>query len=239
MVDIGNMTLRDLVMSYPKAAILFERVHLDFCCKGNRKLEDVLINDQSGLAEVKSELEKIILGAVSTEPDFKKYSLAQLINHIVITHHQYVKENIPVIQQHLIKLVAKHGEKYPFMKTIAVLFEEISKDFENHMMKEELILFPKIIKVEMNDEISSSISMKTIIKVMELEHEDAGKAMNEIRVLCHDYSVPENACITFRIVMDELKMFEADLHKHVHLENNILFPRVIELQKQQSDIVST
>ena len=131
---------------------------------------------------------------------FNSYNLTELIDHIVNYHHQYVKDNMPVIQQHLKKVVIKHGDSYPYMKKIEKNFDEVCKDFSQHLMKEELILFPKIRRIDPSTNSSNSIS--TIINIMEIEHQDAGQMMDEIKKLSNNYIVPQNVCVTFRLCLN-------------------------------------
>ena len=132
------------------------------------------------------------------------------------------------------RYVLKHGEAHPEMKRIKVLFDEIKRDFEQHMMKEEVILFPriKVLETLFNEGRLSkeNLAIEAPIRVMEFEHETAGKMMEEIKKLSNNFTSPVNACTTFRLSLEELKIFENDLHQHVHLENNILFPKALDLQ---------
>jgi regulator of cell morphogenesis and NO signaling len=231
-MNLQNLSLAEIVTAKPAAAALFETLQLDFCCKGKQKLSEVLSNDQNKLGTVISKLELIFKEKDTSAIDYNTYSLSALIEHIVSIHHQYVKEIIPVIQQHLWKVVSKHGITFPFMAEVENIFKQVSQDLLHHMMKEEMILFPKIKRAETNPVDSNGVQV--IINVMEREHLDAGNMMEKIKVLTNNYTVPENACVTFRICLDELKMFEADLHKHVHLENNILFPKAIKLSSDNT-----
>ena len=157
---------------------------------------------------------------------------AQLVNHIVTTHHYYVKNAMPLIAVHLEKVAAKHGVSFPEMMRVKELFEVIHQDMDQHMMKEESVLFPRILEIEKGagqEVLFSAGYISGPIAMMEYEHENAGDALFEIRRLTHNYTVPPGACTTFRICLSELKEFEDDLHEHVHLENNILFPKALQL----------
>lgn len=241
-MKIENLSLAEIVTSKPEAAVVFEKYNLDFCCGGKKKLSEALKNDFDKLKEVTAQLEKIFKDKTSPENDFSKFSLTQLVDYILKNHHSYVKENLPLIQQHLEKVSLKHGDAYPQMKRIKVLFDEIKRDLEQHMMKEEVILFPRIKKLEssVNERnlAEENLILKGPIDVMEYEHETAGKIMEEIKTLSNNYTPPGNACTTFRLSLDELKLFENDLHRHVHLENNILFPKALTLTKKLQVIKS-
>jgi len=238
-MKIENLSLAEIITERPQAAVLLEKYDLDFCCRGKLKLSDQ-IKDQDKLAEVIKELEEVFSDKKPLEVRYDQISLTELVDHILQKHHRYVKENLPVILEHLEKVAYKHGDSYPQMKKIAELFTEVKRDFEQHMMKEEVILFPRIKVMERilseGGSLKEKISIQAPVHVMEAEHETAGKLMDEIKNLSHNYTAPENACMTFRLSLDELKLFEQDLHQHVHLENNILFPKALKMQEELSGI---
>ena len=239
-MNIENLSLAEIVTSKPEAAALLENYNLDFCCRGKQKLSEALSHDSAKLKEVTNRLENIFANKTSSETDFTKLSLTELTDYILDNHHRYVKENLPVIQQHLEKVDLKHGEAHPEMKKIKILFDEIKRDFEQHMMKEEVILFPriKVLETLFNEGKLSkeNLAIEAPIHVMEFEHEAAGKIMEEIKRLSNNFTPPSNACTTFRLSLEELKIFESDLHQHVHLENNILFPKALDLQNDLNQL---
>jgi regulator of cell morphogenesis and NO signaling len=209
---------------------------MDFCCKGKQKLGDVLAGDAHKLSQVSVELENIFNKQSDGKTDYNSWSLSKLVDHIVTNHHEYVRQAAPAIAQHLTKVSQKHGDRFPYMKKVKTIFDEIKRDFDQHMMKEEIILFPRIKILEAANEgnkESEFLSIQAPIDVMEYEHENAGRNMHEFRKLTDNYSVPDGACMTFRISLEELKMFEEDLHQHVHLENNILFPKAMIMQRKK------
>jgi regulator of cell morphogenesis and NO signaling len=234
-MKIENLSLAEIVTEKPQAAALLEKYDLDFCCRGKLKLSDQ-IKDHEKLAEVIKELEKVFSDKRPADVEYDKIPLTELADHILQKHHRYVKENLPVILEHLEKVAYKHGDSFPEMKKIAELFIKVKRDFEQHIMKEEIILFPRIKVLEklFNEKktIIEKISIESPVHVMEAEHETAGNLMEEIKNLSHHYTAPENACMTFRLCFDELKLFEQDLHQHVHLENNILFPKALKMQEE-------
>ena len=160
-----------------------------------------------------------------------------LIQYIVNNHHQYVRNAIPTITAHLQKTKAAHGNKYDFIAKIENTFARISMELTSHMMKEERILFPLIKYLADSKTFKEKPktrgfgSVQNPIKQMEAEHISAGNEMEEIRALTNNYTLPEDSCATFQLTYNELAEFEKDLHKHIHLENNILFPRAIELEE--------
>lgn len=240
-MKIENLSLAEIVTTKPEAATLLEKYNLDFCCGGKRKLSEALQNEPSKLMEVIERLEKLFVKETSPGTEFDKFSLTELADYILDNHHSYVKENLPVILQHLEKVAYKHGDAYPEMKKIAELFSEIKRDFEQHMMKEEVILFPRIKKIEASFNTGNfaieNFALRGPIDVMEFEHESAHKLMEGIKKLSNNYTPPANACTTFRLSLDELKNFETDLHRHVHLENNILFPKALKMEEELNRIM--
>ena len=237
---IENLSLAEIVKSKPETAALLEKYDLDFCCKGKMKLSDQ-VKDPDRLKDIIGELEIVFSKGKIQEVNYEELSLTALVDHILQTHHTYVKEVMPLILLHLEKVAAKHGDRFPYMKRILALFFEVKHDLEQHLVKEEMILFPQIKLIEAekssgkNPETPFRVDMP--ILVMEEEHEVVGKLMQEIRLLSNHYTAPEGACMTFMVSLDELKKFEEDLHIHVHLENFILFPKAIRLQNDLSDKV--
>ena len=233
---LNDKTLAEIVIDNTRSAIVFEEYGLDFCCNGKRPLSEackeknVDVNDVvNSLAELDSDKESE--NANYWETDF-------LIDFIINNHHQYVRRMIPVISLHTDKVASVHGENHSETKQIADLFLAVRQELESHMMKEERILFPYIKQLyyaKKNNEQIAPPPFGTIqnpIKMMEAEHQSAGDAMHKIRELSNNFIVPADACNTYKALYSELKEFEEDLHKHIHLENNILFPRAIELEKE-------
>ncbi len=166
-----------------------------------------------------------------------EWGLDFMIDYIVNTHHEYVRKMIPVLSAHTEKIASVHGERHPELIEIAKKFSVVYKELKQHMFKEEQILFPYIKQI-VNAAVNGTKfeppyfgSVANPIKMMEIEHQNAGDELFGIRDLSNNYSVPDDACNTYRICLLELKEFEEDLHKHIHLENNILFPKAIKLEE--------
>jgi regulator of cell morphogenesis and NO signaling len=229
---ITTLSLAQIVNNNHKAASVFEKYHLDFCCKGKRSLEQACTEQQLPVGEVASELEMIFLGKGTSEVEFDKMTLTQLCEYIVNTHHDYVKNELPQIHAYLHKVASKHGDRHPELYKVFETFSVVKTEMENHMQKEELILFPRIKEMErIASDITSKVNivyLQAPITVMEMEHDHAGTLLNEIRILTNDYTPPTDACTTYRLSFAALKAFELDLHQHVHLENNLLFPKAIQ-----------
>jgi regulator of cell morphogenesis and NO signaling len=225
----------DIVAADYRAAAVFERFGLDFCCGGRRTLGEVCDERPAEAAAIMTALDDLSrTGAAET--DTGAWALDRLVTHIVERHHGYVRAAIPVIAAHTAKIAAVHGARRPELVHVAQLFTELAAGLTSHMAKEEEILFPYIrnlVEVEHRGQRRAPSPFGTVhnpIRMMEIEHEDAGDDMKRIRELTNGYTLPEQACSTYRVTFAELREFERELHRHVHLENNVLFPRAIELE---------
>ena len=234
--SLSSLSLAQIVNSNHKAASVFEKYHLDFCCKGKRSLEQACTEQQLTVSQITGELENLFANEGNTKAiDFEKMNLAQLCDYIVQTHHAYVKNEMPQIYAYLEKVSSKHGERHPELYKIFQTFAAVKEEMEGHMNKEELVLFPRIkelqkIAADENGNLQLNITyLQSPITVMEQEHDHAGTLLNDIRTLSNDYTPPQDACTTYRLCFAALKAFELDLHQHVHLENNILFPKAIRM----------
>ena len=241
MINIATQTLASIVTNNSKAVPVFEKYDLDFCCKGKRTLAQAC--EEKGLKvdlislEIESQLELRQAGQMP----FEEMNCDQIINYILIHHHFYVKQSMPIITGHLEKVANKHGEKFPFMVEVFHLFSELQNDMTHHIQKEEMILFPRIKHMEeivINDKIAEMdiAQIQGPVSVMMIEHDKAGELLYKIRNLTNGYEVPLDACTTFRVSLAELKEFEENLHKHVHIENNHLFPKAIQMIDEMNPI---
>lgn len=230
----SNKTLAQIVTELPSAASLLEKHDLDYCCRGKQTLKEACGTD----AKLQTLEEQISILAKAHEDqsrhvDVNSLTNPELVDLILKKHHDYVKEIMPVISAHLHKVSSKHGGRHPELHEIYSIFEHVSQEMTAHMMKEEQILFPAIIELQrIADEgllASSASGLEGPISVMEMEHETVGDLLAQIKQKTDKYTPPSDACMTYRLSFDELKEFEEDLHRHVHLENNILFPRVREI----------
>ena len=232
--SFSSLSLAQIVNNNHQAASVFEKYHLDFCCKGKRSLEQACSEQELSISKVTEDLENIFTKDNNSSVDFEEMNLEQLADYIVQTHHAYVKNEMPQIHAYLQKVSSKHGEKHPEVYKIFQTFNAVKEEMEGHMKKEELILFPRIKELQKladneNANLQLNITyLQSPITVMEQEHDHAGNLLNDIRILSNDYTPPQDACTTYRLSFAALKAFELDLHQHVHLENNILFPKAIE-----------
>lgn len=236
--ELESLTLSQIVNRNYKTAAVFEKHKLDFCCKGKRSVGEAC--NEAGLnnEEVISDLKNILTesSAPAMSPD--AWGLDFLIDYILNAHHTYVKGMLPIIDAHMNRVLSKHGKNHPEIRELAKIFSILEKDLRQHMMKEEEILFPYIKRLTAVKEKNSKYeppyfgSVRNPIAMMEAEHSSAGNDFEEIKNITDSYSLPEDACNGFRILYLELREFEEDLHKHIHLENNILFPKSIELESE-------
>ena len=228
MKTLETKSLSAIALAYHQSIPVLERYSLDFCCRGKKTLLEACAEKNISLQQVISEIQEATKTQQPIMP-FTEMDAEQLISHIVTTHHYYVRNSMPVILGQLQKLVSKHGERYPHLNRVLQLFNNVKYEMDIHMLKEEQILFPRIKEVcrlsTPNKEINYPAAyINNPIYVMEKEHDEAGQSLFEIRELTSNYTPPLDACTTHRVCLDSLKAFEADLHQHVHLENNILFP---------------
>lgn len=233
MENLAYQTLATIVTSNHQAVPVLEKYSLDFCCKGKRTLTDACKEKGISVEALMEELESAS-GERPFRFPFESMSAEELTGYIVIHHHLYVKKSMPVILGHLQKVAGKHGERFPFMVKVFELFLTVNDEMLLHMNKEENILFPRIneivaLKNQQQGAAFNAAYIQGPVAVMEHEHDQAGTLMYMIRQLTNNYTPPADACTTFRVVLAELQEFEEDLHRHVHLENNILFPMAIQL----------
>lgn len=234
----NQVIVRDILKSNIKTAHVFEKYGIDFCCKGNRPLKEACDEKNVSVETILNELKDLSNSSEKEDLRFDQWDLKFLIDYIVNNHHSYVRNAIPQLMPHLEKVAFKHGSNYPELLEIKSHFENVAEEMYSHMEKEEKILF-HIIKYLVDSKhfnekprMNGFKTVKNPIDSMEAEHSNAGGAMEEIRKLTNNYTPPADACNTFQLTYKELEDFEKDLHIHVHLENNILFPKAIELEKE-------
>jgi regulator of cell morphogenesis and NO signaling len=236
-LDFSKTKIRDLVIENFHTAELFEKLGIDFCCNGNRLLEVALQEKEITKSAFLAEFETINDINPNAEFRYTEWGLDFLILFIIDNHHNYVKKAIPSITAHLQKIQNAHGDKYAFISEVENNFAKIARELTSHMDKEEKMLFPLIKylvdskKLKEKPKTRGYGSVQNPIKQMESEHTSAGNLLENIRNLTNNYTLPEDSCATFEVTYSELEEFEKDLHKHIHLENNILFPRAIELEE--------
>ena len=232
---LKTKTLAQIVNADHRAAAVFEKYHLDFCCKGKRSLQDACAENDLEVDTILADLSTNSgIGIATPSTDFNQFRLSQLADYIVATHHAYLKKEMPALDMYLKKVASKHGDRHPEMVKTAALFAAVKEEMEQHMEKEEVVLFPRIKEIEKHVAEGNPLHLniayvKSPVSMMEHEHDHAGNAMEEIRNLTNNYAPPADACTTFKLCLASLRTFEFDLHQHVHLENNILFPKALKL----------
>lgn len=221
----------DIVTKNYQYASILKKHNIDFCCKGGRKLEEAC--DESELQSIISELNSH-QSSGADEVKFTSWPLDLLADYVERIHHQYVVDKTPEIKMYVNKIAKVHGSKHPELIELEEHFNEMSTHLAAHMKKEELMLFPHIKKLVKNPSDTSSPfgSIENPIAKMMAEHETEGERYERINEITNNLTPPDDACNTYKVCFSLLKEFENDLNKHIHLENNILFPKAIELEKQ-------
>lgn len=236
MENINSLTLGQIVASNYKAAAIFEKHQLDFCCQGNRNF--VTACETAGLKAETIEKEINNLTIDETRIDFTKWPLDLLSEYIYEHHHKYIEEVTPTIKNLLDKICAVHGNTHPELLEIRDIFNISSGELAMHMKKEELILFPFIKKLEQAKASGESANSKLFnsvispIQKMEEDHLDEGEQLLRMTQLSNNFTPPEDACLTYITTYKMLQEYEKDMHLHIHLENNILFPKAITLEQR-------
>ncbi len=230
---IGEIVTRD----YRKAQV-FKSFGIDFCCGGKKTIKEVC--ESKGIDEmaVKKALEQVAGETTTSENDYQKWEIGFLTDYIINTHHQYVKENTQFIMELANKVARVHGNQHPELIKVAQIFTQVALDLTSHMNKEEKMLFPFIKELSTVQRNGGSVPASAFgkvsnpIRMMEAEHEEAGEALETIRLITDNFTLPADACNSYTILFKKLDEYENDLHKHVHLENNILFPKSIQVETE-------
>lgn len=232
-----NTTIGEIVAHDFRTAALFSKLGIDFCCRGHRTIEEVSQKKGLDATQLQRELDEILQKTESGSIDFKSWPLDLLADYVEKTHHRYIEEKTPVLLAFLHKLCKVHGERHPELFEINRLFTESAQDLAAHLKKEELILFPFVRKM-VNARITGKKferpqfgTVENPIEMMKHEHDTEGERFREIARLTDNYTPPADGCNTYRTAFLMLEEFEQDLHKHIHLENNILFPNALALEK--------
>lgn len=235
-MNTATSTIRDIVTNDFRTAAIFQKHGLDFCCGGGVSVQEAC--DKAGLdpSVIETELAGILDAPRDGTPDFKSWDVDFLTDYIVSNHHAYVRRVLPTVRFHAEKVARVHGGRHPELVEVASVFERVANELESHMVREEEVLFPYIKSLGAAERDGHDVpapmfgSVRNPIEMMEIEHDEAGAAMHRIRQMTSGYQIPSDACTTYSVLFQELAEFEADLHRHVHLENNILFPRAIEIE---------
>lgn len=237
-----SMTVREVAIQLPQSTRLFEKLKIDYCCGGNRLLTEACtsagleIKDVIGMLQAETETDTSGNGP----RDFQDASLTELALHILDTHHVFTKEEMTRLEALIKKVISAHGQNHPELHKVGALFDALCADLKPHMFKEEQVLFPHILGLDQSDAqhrpapFAPFGTVNNPVRMMMMEHDNAGEILRELRSTTSDYKVPEDGCISYHTLYEALEAFERDLHQHIHLENNILFPRAIELEARMS-----
>jgi regulator of cell morphogenesis and NO signaling len=228
--------LGDIAAARPAAARVFEKYKIDYCCGGHRPLAEACSERGISAEELLAEVEKTAPGEAAGQ-DWAKASLAELILYIVRRHHGYLNSELPILRERLAKVIAAHGGRHSeVLRPLESTFNALKDELEMHLRKEEAMLFPAIEKLEAAEAAGRAPGLppfgtvRNPIRMMEWEHDSAGQALRRMREITADYTPPADACATWRALYSGLEELEKDLHAHIHLENNILFPRAAEVE---------
>jgi len=230
-------TVGEIATEIPNATREFEKLGIDYCCGGSRTLGEACAEAKISVDEALARLQKITEAtAPDGDQDWQNQALADLIAHITSTHHVFVRQECPRIEALTAKVVGVHGKSHPELLQVQESFSALAEELSVHLMKEEQVLFPYVVRLEESfvaGEPAPPAMFGTVVnpvRMMMQEHDNAGDALRKLRAITRDYSVPEDVCISYRTLYEALKGFEADLHQHIHLENNILFPRAVGME---------
>ena len=223
-----DRTIGDLVTERPARARIFENFGIDFCCGGGKSLARACGEKNLDAQQIIGVLNLLDAAPAADETDWSKQPLSALADHIERTHHAYLRRQLPWLDQVTEKVARRHGDRDPRLVELRLVFTTFAAELGAHMQKEEQVLFPLVRRLEQGDGSAAAPcggSIRNPIAQMVREHDDAGDALARMRELTDDYAVPEGACNTFRAMLEALRELELDMHRHVHKENSILFPR--------------
>jgi regulator of cell morphogenesis and NO signaling len=222
-------TVGEIVAVFPKSSDLFKTYKIDFCCGGNRALQEVLTERNLPVEDILQQLNTMYQQSLEkVEKNWLQASYTELIDHIIQRHHRYLAEELPQLSPYVTKVLRVHGAEHPHLVKVHKLFNELKTELEQHMMKEETKAFPLILQFDQHPTSENEKAMKQVIQELVSEHDAAGDIIKEIREITNDFTPPADACGTYRLVYNRLEALESDLFEHIHLENNILFPRILE-----------
>jgi regulator of cell morphogenesis and NO signaling len=223
-----STTIADIARDVPSSVRVFQRHGIDFCCGGKRPVGTVCREHSVKFADLVSAIDASRDTSRSEARDWSREPLPDLIDHIVTTYHQPLDEELPRLEAMASKVAHAHGARAPHLARLEAIVNELSDDLRIHMRKEEMVLFPAIVSLERGVH-RLAVPLSAPIAMMEHEHDRAGELLTELRLLTDRYEAPEWGCATLRALYAGLQEFEAAMHVHVHLENNVLFPRALQL----------
>lgn len=228
-----DRTVGQMAAEFPASVRVFEKHGIDFCCGGKIPVAEACARKGLDPAAVLAEIDQAVQTPAEDPTDWLSAPLPALIDHILDTHHAYMKVQLPRVAALLAKVLAAHGDRHgEMLRAVTAVYGPMKAELDGHLAKEEMVLFPLVRALDSGADAGSFHcgSVRNPIRVMLMEHDSAGGALVQLRQLTGDYATPQDACNTFRALYFELAEMERDLHRHIHLENNILFPRAMALE---------
>lgn len=239
MISVQGKTVRDIALEMPVTTRIFEEFKIDYCCHGDTPFDEACRNVGASPDIVLQKIDGVLdLSTADDNGSFAQMGLSDLIDHILDKHHVYTRDEMSHLTPLMAKVASRHGDHYAYLLELKELFQALCDDLEPHMMKEEMVLFPYIQKLEysysnrLNTAYPPFGTVQHPVTMMNVEHEEVGEILAKMRKVTDDYTLPAEACPSFTALYHRLGEFEKDLHQHIHLENNLLFPRAIELEQK-------
>jgi regulator of cell morphogenesis and NO signaling len=231
----SNQKIGEIVTKFPSAADIFKEYKIDFCCGGDRPLITAIneqgVNEAEILNKINASYEKLQSNLYTNNRNWVEAPFDELVDHIVNVHHGYLYENLPKISELTTKILRVHGENHPELSKVHKLFHTVKMELDAHLIEEETIQYPAIKEyLRSNSEADLDKSIN-IINQLQDEHTGAGDILKELRRVTNDFKAPSDGCNTYKLTYAKLEEMESDIFQHIHLENNILFPRLLELKK--------
>ncbi|RIV18576.1 iron-sulfur cluster repair di-iron protein [Alicyclobacillaceae bacterium I2511] len=222
--------LGEVVVQFPGAGEVFQRHGLDYCCRGNRSIavaaQQAGVDAEGVLAELNAAY-RIAENGVHTDHDWQKERLQALMDYVVHTHHAYLHKTMAPLGELVTKILRVHGAHHgETLRQVHQLYNQFKMNMEEHLIKEEEVDFPMIARYEIQPDANSLQAVLNLIQGLEAEHQEVGDLLREIRRVTEDFTLPADACATFSYTYDKLQELESDTFRHIHLENNLLFPRL-------------
>lgn len=230
----SGQNIGDIVVEFPKAAEVFKENKIDFCCGGNRPLLEALkeqgLDEKLIMAKINELYDHQQANKNDPDKDWREVPTGELVEHILDTHHAYLWSELPRISEYVTKILRVHGEHHPELNQVHKLFHMVKMELEEHLVKEETIQYPAIFKYLGNKEALDLEKAVKVISELEAEHTAAGDVLKELRKVTKDYQLPDDVCRSYELTFMKLEEMESDIFQHIHLENNILFPRLEALK---------
>lgn len=238
MQNIATKTIREIAVGAPATTRVFEEYKIDYCCHGDTMFDEACRNAGASPDVVSKKIDELLRFDDRGRLSLAALNLTELTDHILDHHHVYTKQEMEQLTPLMEKVARKHGEHYPYLIEMKEVFQNVCDDLGPHMMKEENVLFPYIKRLEENFSNSTAGSpppfgtVTNPVRMMRMEHDEVGSLLAKMRFLTNDYELPDGACPSFTALYHRLEVLERDLHQHIHLENNVLFPRAVDLEQK-------